>query len=74
MNFTKDEGNLQIGIAFTLFLSDLSMNNQVYIFQKPSFYYIFVNKRLWELPQNTYSLTLGTYIKLQQYVKKVNIV
>ncbi|KIN41975.1 hypothetical protein B4145_1632 [Bacillus subtilis] len=50
------------------------MNNQVYIFQKPSFYYIFVNKRLWELPQNTYSLTLGTYIKLQQYVKKVNIV
>jgi len=22
MNFTKDEGNLQIGIAFTLFLSD----------------------------------------------------
>ncbi|PSM01921.1 hypothetical protein D3Z89_01650 [Bacillus subtilis] len=50
------------------------MNNQVYIFQKPSFYYIFVNKRLWELPQNTYSLTLGTYIKLQQYVEKVNIV
>ncbi|AFI28166.1 hypothetical protein MY9_1629 [Bacillus sp. JS] len=46
----------------------------MYIFQKPSFYYIFVNKSLWELPQNTYSLTLGTYIKLQQYVEKVNIV
>lgn len=24
------------------------------------------------MPQNTYSLTLGTYIKLQQYVEKVN--
>ncbi|ASS70969.1 hypothetical protein C6370_02480 [Bacillus atrophaeus] len=64
--------------AFTIlkcrYLSSIKprMNNQGYNFQKSGFYYIFVNKRVWELPRNTSSLTLGTYIKLQQLVKKVD--